>query len=81
MPHRRFDDDHAHQRALERLAAVAGDDCVTRVCWDAEHHLQGHVEVAGQHLVVIACRDDGHDPLVLSEQDWDAIRRGRVTAA
>jgi hypothetical protein len=26
--------------------------------------------------VVIACRDEDHEPLVLSERDWDALRRG-----
>lgn len=81
MPHRRFDDQAAHDRALEHLAAVAGDECLSRVCWDTEHHLQGHVDVAGRHLVVIAARDDEHDPLVLSETEWDALRRGSPTPA
>jgi len=80
MPHQRFDDQHAHELALERLAAVAGDECLHRVCWDTEHHLQGHVDVAGQHMVLIASRDADHEPLVLSEDDWDALRRGCVTA-
>lgn len=80
MSQRRFDDEHAHRRALEHLADVAGDECVDRVRWDADHHLQGHVDVAGRHLVVIAPRDDEHEPLVLSEADWDALRRGCAVA-
>lgn len=82
MPNRcqRLDDDHAHRRALELLAAVAGPDCVSRVCWDCEHHLQGHVDVDGEHLVLIAPRDDEHEPLVLSEDEWDALRHGLVSA-
>jgi hypothetical protein len=83
MPHqcRRFDDDQAHQRALRELASVAGTECLSRVCWDPVHHLQGHVDVRGEHLVVIAPRDDEHEPLVLSEADWDALRRGRLATA
>jgi hypothetical protein len=45
------------------------------------HHLQGHVDVDGQHLVVIAPRDDEHTPLVLSDSEWEALRRGSVVAA
>jgi hypothetical protein len=44
--------------------------------WDADHCLQGHADVDGSHLVVIASRDDAHEPVVLSEDDWDAVRRG-----
>lgn len=78
---RRLDDDLAQERALRHLAAVAGAECVDHVCWDPEHHLQGHVDVAGHHLVVIAARDDEHAPLVLSEDDWDALRRGGITVS
>ncbi len=77
--YRHLDDEQAHERALELLAAVAGMECIRRVAWDPEHHLQGHVDVAGEHLVVIAPRDDAHRPLVLGEAEWDALRRG-VTA-
>jgi hypothetical protein len=73
---RRLDDHEAHARALEHLAALAGADCLADVCWDPDHHLQGHVEVAGRHLVVIAARDDTHMPRVLTESDWDALRHG-----
>jgi hypothetical protein len=78
MPHRnrRLDDHEAQARALVHLASLAGTDCLADVCWDPDHHLQGHVEVAGRHLVVIAPRDDSHLPLVLTESDWDALRHG-----
>lgn len=77
----RLDDDAAHQRALEFLAELLGCECTEHVCWDVDHHLQGHLEVRGQHMVVIAPRDDVHAPLVLSEDDWDALRRGVAVAA
>ena len=76
----RVDDDRAHRRAMRHLATVIGADRVGAVRWDPDHHLQGHVDVAGQHLVVIAARDDEHAPLVLSEADWDALRHGCITA-
>lgn len=45
------------------------------VCWDATHHLQGHAHVGAVELVVIAPRDDRHQPLLVVEQDWNRIRR------
>lgn len=45
------------------------------VCWDDRHHLQGHAHLGRVELVVIAPRDDRHEPLLLVEQDWDRIRR------
>jgi hypothetical protein len=77
MPHERFDDDQAHQRAERYLASVLGADCAGEVCWDGDHHLQGHLDHSGEHLVVIAPRDDEHDPIVMSETEWDACRRGQ----
>jgi hypothetical protein len=53
---------------------VVGCDC--EIQWDANHCLQGHVDLDGSHLVVIACRDDAHEPLALTEGEWDAVRRG-----
>ncbi len=75
----RLDDEQAHQKALDHLAAVVGPECVGGVCWDLDHHLQGHVEVCGRHLVVIAPRDADHEPRVLSEADWDALRHGDLS--
>lgn len=77
----RMTDEQAHERALRHLAECEGTDCAERVCWDPDHHLQGHVDVDGRHLVLIAPRDDAHAPLVLSEQDWDAVRRGLLAVA
>ena len=37
MPHERFDDDQAHQRAERYLASVLGADCAGEVCWDGDH--------------------------------------------
>lgn len=71
---RRLDDVQAHARAHDHLAAVMG--CDHEIRWDADHCLQGHVDHDGVHLVVIACRDEVHEPLVLSEREWDALRRG-----
>lgn len=75
----RLDDEQAHREALAYLAAVLGPECAAGVCWDLDHHLQGHLEVCGEHLVVIAPRDVAHHPLVLSEADWDALRHGDLS--
>jgi hypothetical protein len=77
----RHNDEQAHVRALEHLATVAGAECAARVCWDLVHHLQGHVDVAGRHVVLIAPRDDEHEPLVLTEAEWDALRHRCLVAA
>lgn len=76
----RYSDEQARQRALEHLRSCTGCGSVD-VCWDDVHHLQGHVDVDGRHLVLIAPRDDAHVPLVLSESDWDALRRGLAAVA
>jgi hypothetical protein len=75
----RLDDEQAHQEALAYLAAVLGPECAAGVCWDLDHHLQGHLEVSGKHLVVIAPRDVDHHPHVMSEADWDALRHGDLS--
>lgn len=72
----RFDDIEAHELAARHLDEVAGPGCARHVTWDPAHHLQGHVDVGGTHLVVIAPRDDRHEPLVLTESEWDAVRHG-----
>lgn len=77
----RLDDEAAHQRALELLADLLGEECTDHVCWDIDHHLQGHVDVEGHHLIVIAPRDHDHAPRVLSEDDWDALRHGVTVGA
>ncbi len=69
----RHSDEQARERALAHLHDGIGCDH-PEVCWDTVHHLQGHVDVDGRHLVLIAPRDDAHEPLVLTEADWDALR-------
>lgn len=78
---RRLSDEQAHERALQHLADCEGDECAERVSWDPDHHLQGHVDIDGRHVVVIAPRDSEHDPIVLSEADWDALKRGLEAVA
>lgn len=61
-------------KACEFLVQLIGsppDDLL----WDDTHHLQGHGHLQGCELVVIASRDDDHQPVVLTAEDWDAVRR------
>ncbi len=61
-------------RASEFLTELIGsppDDLV----WDDTHHLQGHGRLSGRDLIVIAPRDDDHQTVVLTAEDWDAVRR------
>lgn len=81
MPRQRFNDDQAHQRAERYLASVLGADCACEVRWDSYHHLQGHLDHSGQHFVVIAPRDNEHDPIVMSDTEWDARRRSHFADA
>jgi hypothetical protein len=64
MPHQRFDDDQAHRRAERYLASVLGGDWASKVRWDGDHLLQGHLDHSGSHFVLIAPRDNEHDPHV-----------------
>jgi hypothetical protein len=43
--------------------------------WDDTYHLQGHGHLNGRELIVIAPRDDDHQTVVLTAEDWDAVRR------
>ena len=43
--------------------------------WDDTHRLQGHGHLRGRELIVIASRDDDHQTVVLTAEDWDALRR------
>ena len=56
---------------LTELIGWTPDDLV----WDETHHLQGHSRLRGRELVVIAPRDDRHRPVLLTAEDWDAVRR------
>ena len=46
--------------------------------WDDTHLLQGHSRLDGLELVVIAPRDDDHHTVVLTAEDWDAVRRANA---
>lgn len=81
MSRTRLGDEQAHQMAEQLLAAVAGGQQSPVVAWDPEHHLQGHAEIDGEHVILIAPRDDEHRPLVLTEAEWDELRRLSMSAA
>lgn len=76
----RLDDETAHRRALRHAVAVLGLTVEPTVWWDDDHHLQGHLDVSGRHLVLIAPRTDDHRPRLLSEGEWDQLRHGLVAA-
>ena len=78
----RLDDDTALERAVAHLASVLGRKDVPPVHWDPDHHLQGHLVIGDEELVLIAVRTTDHTPIVLSEAEWDAFhRRGATPAA
>ena len=61
-------------RASEFLTELIGsppDD----LRWDDTHHLQGHGHLHGRELIIIAPRDDHHQTVVLTAEDWAAVRR------
>jgi hypothetical protein len=61
-------------RATEFLTAVIGAP-PDELQWDDVHHLRGHVHHDGHELVVIAGRDASHEPVVLTVEDWNRVRR------
>ncbi len=61
-------------RAYDFLVRIAGTRPET-LTWDSTHRLQGHAQLRGHELVVIATRDASHRPVVLTEPGWDAVRR------
>jgi hypothetical protein len=71
----RLDDETAHDQAVRHVAHRLGLSTPPVVAWDIDHHLQGHLDVAGSHMVLIAPRTSDHEPLLLSDADWDALRR------
>jgi hypothetical protein len=77
----RLNDEEAHDLAVRHLADVLGPNPIPPVAWDIDHHLQGHLDVAGHHMVLIATRTADRCPLLLSDEDWDSLRRTRCHAA
>ena len=64
-------------RAGGYLIALLGTE-PDDLCWDRTHQLQGHAHVGGRELVVIASRDDTHNDLVFTAEDWDEVRRSSI---
>jgi hypothetical protein len=60
-------------RASEFLTELIGSP-PEDLLWDDRHHLQGHGHLYGHEVVVIAPRDDDHRTVVLTVEDWDAVR-------
>lgn len=72
--HHTSSDRACRSRAYAYLVQLIG----SRPCgvtWDATHRLQGHLHLGTRELVVIAPRDAAHQPVVLTEPGWDAVRR------
>jgi hypothetical protein len=70
-------DSESRAAACEFLTGLIGsppDDLL----WDETHHLQGHGHLNGRELVVIAPRDDRHQTIVLTAEDWDAVSRANA---
>jgi len=77
----RLNDEEAHDLAVGHLADVGGTTTLPEVAWDVDHHLQGHLDLAGHHMVLIATRTADRCPLLLTDEDWDSLRRSHCTAA
>jgi hypothetical protein len=74
-------DDESHAQATEFVTELVGS-AAGSVVWDTLNRLQGHLHVSGHELVVIAARDEVHRPVVLTVDDWSAVRRdGRSPGA
>ena len=41
--------------------------------WDETHHLQAHAHVGDRDYVLIAPRDEEHEPVLLDKDDWDHV--------
>ncbi len=74
----RLDDEAAHRRAIEHAILALGLDAEPCVVWDLDHHLQGHLDISGRHLVLIAARTDRRAPRLLTEDGWDWLRHSRA---
>ncbi len=77
----RLNDDEAHDLAVRHLAEVLGSSQLPEIAWDVDHHLQGHLDVAGHHMVLIATRTTDRCPLLLTDEDRDSLRRTHCHAA
>ena len=71
---RRRTDLQARSRARQFLNKLTGPR-PTDLSWDDTFRLQGHARVGRCELIVIAPRDQEHEPVVLTVEDWDELRR------
>lgn len=76
---RRHDDADCRERAC-RLFSDVFADVFPEVCasddvlvWDGTHHLQAHAHVGDRDYVLIASRDEEHEPVLLEKDDWDHV--------
>jgi hypothetical protein len=81
--------DGADRGAAASCGHRLGDaDCRARACrlfdeivgassgvlrWDEKHHLQAHAHVGDRDYVLIAPRDEEHEPILLDKEDWDHV--------
>ncbi len=77
----RLNDDEAHDLAVRHLADLLGSSTLPEIAWDVDHHLQGHLDVEGHHMVLIATRTSDRCPLLMTDEDWDSLRRTHCHAA
>jgi len=69
---RRRDDAACRARACRLFAEIVGaPQGVLR--WDGQHHLQAHAHVGDRDYVLIAPRDEEHEPILLDKEDWDHV--------
>jgi len=68
----RFEVAECRARACRLFVDVVGAP-VGLLHWDDTHHLQAHAHVGNRDFVLIASRDDAHEPVLLDKDDWDHV--------
>ena len=60
----RLNDEEAHDLAVRHLADLLGSTTLPEIAWDVDHHLQGHLDVAGHHMrgCIRTCPTTSIDP-------------------
>jgi hypothetical protein len=76
----RFDDETARGRAIEHAVSVLGLAASPAVAWRHDYRLQGHLDLGGRHLVLIAPRTGDHLPRLFTEHEWECLRHGVAAA-
>ena len=67
-------DPEARAQAAEFFRTLAAAH-PAELSWDDTFRLQGHANVDCRELIVIAPRDNQHQTVVLTIEDWDQLRR------